>query len=452
MGFFGDTQNESRTQNHLEGAKKEWNRLRDAYYGNEAEGIAQDPSLQIGDMVVGDPYTTDPRMQRAYQAGAQQQANTSKWLSPEDAAALGMQAGSTAWMDGGSSWANEQSAYDALGPSSWSGYQSAYEGMGPSSYAQLGPSAYGDLAYDSGALEGLDASAGYYRNLMTGGSDPIAEADYARRTAQAEASRRANTDAALAQLEQRGQGNANAGLLAELSNQQASVSDQYLAGLGAQAMAAARRDAAAGSAADIAAQRGQGMLAADTARAGGLDQYGMQRAAGQDQYAQARAAGLDTAGAAQAAGLDQYGMQRAGGADTYATSKQNALDDFAMNRMKMADDWANKQYDRYYQNQQFNAGQYEHANDRNMDRQWGAGDANTDLWNQSAYYNNMTAPQSRFDQRGALAAGGANVRLGAASGYGALARDQNATDAMWFNTGKDVLAGAAKKAEDKGYW
>lgn len=421
------TKDQNRSLNHVEGAKAEWNRLRDAYYGNPEEGILADPTIQPGALNF-DPtgMSTESNTLRGYQAGPMQSADLARYLDPASAAAMGIQGQSAAFGDGGSNWAVANSAFDDMGPSSWDGYSSEF--------GNLGPSSFGDLQYDEQALSGMDAASDYYGGLMSTGSDPIAEADFQRRTAAAEASRRANTDAALAQLEQRGQGNANAGLLSELSNQQASVSDQYLAGLDANAMAAARRDSAAGSMANVADMRGRGMLAADTARAGGMDAYGLSRAAGMDQ-----------AGAARAAGQDAYGMNRAQGQDTFAGNRAAGMDAHAQYRMGLADDWAQKQYDNYYENQEFNAGQKQHVSDRNMDRTWGAQDANVDLWNQAATYNTVDRPQVLFDQRGQIATGGGNTRLGAATTYRDIAQQQDEKAQKLIETGKQVAGAAAKK-------
>jgi len=233
--------------------------------------------------VTYDPTNTDPNMLHAYEAGPKQTAVQEGFLTPEQAAAKGLQADSMAMWSGPSAWEGDQSAFSSRAPSAWDDYSSAY--------GDLGPSTYGDLAYDPGARSRMEQAGDYFGNLSSTGNDPIAEADFQRRTAAAEASRKANTDAALAAEEAKGMGSGSGRLLAELSNQQASVGDQYLAGLDANAMAAGRRDNAAMQGAGIGQMIGQGQLAADTARAGGMDQYALAQAQGQDVAGAARAAG-----------------------------------------------------------------------------------------------------------------------------------------------------------------
>lgn len=126
-----------------------------------------------------------------------------------------------------------------------------------------------DSAFDAMPGEGRGAqlrSLDYFENLARGGEDAVAEADYARRTAQAEQRRRANTEAALQQAEMRGMGAGGGGALtAALSSAQGQATDQYGAGLEAAAQTQQRRDAAAGAAGNLGgAVQGQDL---ETARA-----------------------------------------------------------------------------------------------------------------------------------------------------------------------------------------
>lgn len=417
--FSGGAGDRGRAASNSKKARQEWEEFQKRYQSGEF-----DPG-ELG--MTYDQTSTAPGQFHAYDPGQLQQANTARYLDPAKASELGIRTGTAAMDDGGSWWAGDESAFSGMEPSAWDSYGSEF--------GNLGPSAYGDLAYDEQALSGLDQAGDYYGGLMTSGSDPIAEADFQRRTAAAESSRRANTDAALAQLEQRGQGNANAGLLAELSNQQASVSDQYLAGLDANAMAAARRDSAAGSMADVSQARGAGMLAADTARAGGMDSF-----------AQNRAAGMDAAGASRAAGQDAYGMGRAQGQDAFTGAQNTGLDSFAQNRMQMVDDWNRGMIDDYYGNAEFNAGQQQHSNDRNMDRQWGASDANTDMYNNAQYYNSVTRPGQQFNQGMAVTGGVSNANMGVANTYGQNAQGSAEGSFKLFDTAINAGGAAAKKA------
>lgn len=154
---------------------------------------------------------------------------------------------------------------------------------GPSAYDDIG-SAYEDLDVNRLGRGYMNRAAGYFEGLTKDPIDAIAEADYARRQADAEQMRRANTEAAMRELEARGQGGGGQQLLAELSNQQASVGDQYQAGLDVNAQSQARRDAAAGTAGEI----GRNLWGEDARQAEA-------RASGMDVFTTNRAAGLDTA-------------------------------------------------------------------------------------------------------------------------------------------------------------
>jgi cell division septum initiation protein DivIVA len=75
-------------------------------------------------------------------------------------------------------------------------------------------------------------------------------------------------------------------LLAQLTGAQGSAGDTYQAGLDRAAMGAARRDAAAQAAGNMAATLGNEQGSIDTNRASGLDAYGNAGAQGKDAYSQ----------------------------------------------------------------------------------------------------------------------------------------------------------------------
>jgi len=196
----------------------------------------------------------------------------------------------------------------SLGPgeSAWAGQESAFSQLGPSAFATAGPSAYEGVQFDPEALAAMGQSSGYFGDVMQSGTDAQAEAEYARRQQQAEQLRRANTEAALAQLDMSGQGGMGSQMLAELSNQQAMVGDVYQAGLDTNAFAQQRRDSAAGSRADIAERMGRGQLDADALRAAGVDEYTIAQLTGEDRFAADTAAGVDAFTGDQAAGVDAF--------------------------------------------------------------------------------------------------------------------------------------------------
>jgi hypothetical protein len=399
-------------------AAQQWEDFKTQYQA----GLYDSPELSVTNV----SSNTGPGVLHTYDTGPMQEAVQTDFLDPGQASAAGLQGDSQyKWM-GPSSWEGASSAYDAMGPSSWDSYSSEY--------GNLGPSAYGDLSYSNDALSRMGGAADYFANLSSGGPDAQAEADFARRTGAAEASRRANTDAALRDLETRGQGNANAGLLAELSNQQASVSDQYQAGLDANALAQARRDNAAGQGANIAGQMGNAQLTADEARARGLDTYSMQRAGG-----------MDTAAARRAAGQDAYGFNQAAGQDTFAGNQNNALDTYANNQAQGMDSWANQRYGEYYGNQEANAGRAQATSDRNTDRAWGTMDANTDMGNNATMYN-ANLPQQQFNNMSQITSGAANAYGGVANTYGNNAQGSANAVNQWFDRAANVAQAAGKKA------
>jgi hypothetical protein len=250
------------------------------------------------------------------------------------------------------------------GKSSWDGASSAYDGLS---------SAWDDYAPDqTGRKQQLDAS-GYFRRAMDGGMDAQAEADYARRSASADQQRRSQSEAALSQLEQRGQGGGSEGLLAELVNNQGAAANKYQASLDAAAMGQARRDNAA---AQYAAFGGQ--------------MYG------QD---------LDSA-ARQAQGRDAFGTTRAAGQDAFATNKNNATDLWDTGVRNYGLDIAK------YNRDAANA-----AEKANTERIWGVDDRNTDLQNQVGQYKAVGQPQAELQNKLAVQGGKTGAYGGAAQIY-----------------------------------
>lgn len=146
----------------------------------------------------------------------------------------------------------------------------------PGSTAQWtdgGSSNFDNLSFDQSSLDSQKKAEDYFANLANGGTDAVAEAEYARREQQAEQARRAATEGALAQLETQGRGGSGASLLASLNAGRGQATDQYQAGLDANAIAQARRDNAQVQSANVASTRGNNVLAADQAKATGQDAW-----------------------------------------------------------------------------------------------------------------------------------------------------------------------------------
>lgn len=282
----------------------------------------------------------------------------------------------------------EKQLYFDPGDSEFANIGSEYEGL-ESSYSGLPGSAYSDLKFSDEALAGMGGSEDYFADLMTDGRDAIADADYARRQAQAEQARRSHTDAALRDAEMRGQGGASDRLLAELSGTQAMAGDLYQAGMDANALSQARRDSAAGTRADIAERMGARSFDADATRAAGMDAYGFNQAAGQDAFA----------------------LNRAGGQDAFNTNRAGAMDD-----------WTTEKWDDFYDLQDWNTNELSGVNRANWDRTNSISDADVDKQNELTQWNTVGAPNQAYNwEQGALsgrtnAAGGfANTSLQAGS-------------------------------------
>lgn len=183
-------------------------------------------------------------------------------------------------------WGEDVVPYEVGGPLELKGFDAV--SAGPSEWEDL-QSAWEDLNVDKTGRGRLNRMGGYFEGLTKDPIDAIAEADYARRQADAEQMRRANTEAAMRELEARGMGGGGQQLLAELSNQQASVGDQYQAGLDVNAAAQARRDFAAGKAGEL----GMNLWGEDARQAEA-------KAAGRDRFAGERATGVDARSEADA--------------------------------------------------------------------------------------------------------------------------------------------------------
>lgn len=378
-------------------------------------------NLQSGtlnvDQTPGDPFDDTQGTLRTYGfQDPREGAVREDFLDPNEAAAQGLQGMSAfdpRFADGGSAFADNVSAFNSRDPSAFGDMSSAF----------------GDVSYDQDALSRMRGGGDYFENLSSGGTDPIADAQMARRVAEAEGSRRANTDAALAAEEARGAGSGSGRLLAELSNQQASVGDQYLAGLDANAMAAARRDMAAGRGAEIGQMIGSEQRALDTARA----------------------QGLDTNATARAQGLDTYSDQNATGLDRYGVATDSGMDDFAQGRMQGMDDWAQGQYQNYYGVSGNNADRQQGVNTRNTARGQSVADSNVDIWNNAANYNTVDRPQTAFQQNYDMTQGHSNADIGGAGiqQHAGDEKSRKATETFdkWHKEVKDgvkaIVGGAA---------
>jgi hypothetical protein len=292
-----------------------------------------------------------------------------------------------------SAWQGTGSAFDNIDPSNWQGEKSAFSGMAPS--------AASGLAYDPNAAAGQRASANYFQGLTTTGHDPIAEADYQRRTMQAEQGRKASTDAALQAMELKGQGNAGGALAARTGGIQDEANARYQAGLDATAAGAARRDTAATAGAGINATlaQGEGQMATNKAQL-------------MDAYKSMVARGIDANAALRATGLDKRDVEVAAGQDTMSANRFAGMD----------------------ANTQANAGRQQNVNNANWGRQNTVNDTNTGLWNQTQNFNKVTAPQARFENEKSVTQG----LTGARQGYGSALTGAAAAPA---NTGfQDALA------------
>ncbi len=262
----------------------------------------------------------------------------------------------------------------------YSGVTNAFEGM-TSAYKDLPPSAFEgtqsaatDMAYDPQALAGQRGAADYFAELGKTGTDPIAEADYARKKAEAEQGRKANTDAALQALEMRGQGNAGGQLTARMSGLQGTANSEYQSGLDYAAMKAGRRDAATAQGANIQHTIGTDLEKTAADKAAAIDKYDFYKLSGMADRAAKKAAGLDAFDVNAATQTNAFGMNKASGESGRQLSQAQTMD-------------AYRQHAKDVQHGDTLTG-------------WGRGnqvsDANTELGNQTSTFNSVTAPQTRF--------------------------------------------------------
>jgi hypothetical protein len=292
--------------------------------------------------------------------------------------------------------------------SAMQGETSAYDELGKSAFDVMDASVFKDLGFDPNRM---GESQDYFSSVMQDPVDDIAEADYARRQAQAEQLRRSHSEAALAEQEMRGQGGAGDRILSELSGNQAMAGDMYQAGLDANAVGQQRRDSAAGAFGDISERIARGHLAADTSRASGLDAFGANRAAG----------------------IDAYGTNVASGQDAFTANSAGALDD-----------WANQRYEDYYGVGERNADRGTEAAYENWTRSNTVSDANTDAANDTTRWNKIDAPQQYFGNLGAITAGQSGQLADLANWQ---AKEPDEGEEAWKNLGKVAkVGGKAVKA------
>lgn len=416
----GGAGDRGRAASNSKNATREWQKLQEWYAQNGGP-------TQFG--VTNDPFNQDTNTLHTLGQGPNEQAVSEKFLRPEDAAAAGLRPGSAFDFEGGSNFYDDRSAFDSRDPSAFGGLESEFSGMGPSAYEGIG--------YSDDALGRMEAGGDYFANLSSGGSDPIAEAQYARKVAEAEGSRKANTDAALAAEEARGAGSGSGRLLAELSNQQASVGDQYLAGMDANALAASRRDNAAGEGARIGQMIGSEQAQFDTARAGGLDTDARGRAVGADTFALGTAQGQDT-----------YSNTTAAGQDSAQTARSQGMDDWSQSTAAGQDDWAQNRYNDYYGTSERNAGYQQNTNQRNIDHRRQTDATNNDLLNNAAMYNSGQRQQDIQNRMG-ITSGVAGGYQGTAGVYQQNSQGGHLGPRDLFQAGANVAAASAGKPPTK---
>lgn len=109
----------------------------------------------------------------------------------------------------------------------------------------------GDSRFSNNA--DLQFATDHFRNIVQGGEDAAANAEWMKRKRQAEQAARAQREASAAALDVRGLGGSGTELLADMAGQQAMTEAQFMGGLGAAAMEQGRRDQAAGAVYDMGA-------------------------------------------------------------------------------------------------------------------------------------------------------------------------------------------------------
>lgn len=302
--------------------------------------------------------------------------------------------------------------YAGLG-NAFEGKTSAWGGLPGSAFEGTQSAATG-LEYDPQALAGQRSAASYFGDLGRSGTDPIAEADYARKVAEAEQHRKGNTDAALQALEMRGEGNAGGQLNARLGGLQDTANSEYQSGLDFAAMKAGRRDAATAQGAGINASIG-----------GQLEKTAMDRAAAEDKYNFYKLSGIDDVAAKKASGLDQFELNAASGTNQFGVNKAAGQASFGLGKSGQQDAYALHAHDVAHQD---TLAGWERGNSVN--------DTNTGLGNQTATFNKVTAPQQVFGNQVTKTAG----VTGALAGQGAAA---NAAEGQLIGNMKAVAGGIA---------
>ncbi len=315
-----------------------------------------------------------------YDVGTPQTAEQTDWLTPGNAAAQGLASGSTFKGRSGPG----SSSFAGLDPSAYTGMKSAFNG---------GHSEARDLQYDPTSLAGIRSGADYFKDLSKTGTDAISEADYAKKAALAEQSRKANTLAGLQQAEMRGQGNAGGALSVFSEGAQGAAGDRYAAGMQQAADAASRRDFAAGKGAELSHTAGADIAQSDQARAAAMDKY--------DQF---KRAGLDDFAAKKASGLDQFATDVAAGKDAYTLDAGKAIDT-----------WNDQRFKDFYGVAKDNTAIRQGVNDNNFNRTNTVNDANVDKQSQTNYANKVEFPQQKF-QNDVVQHGGVSSALQGSAG------------------------------------
>lgn len=112
-------------------------------------------------------------------------------------------------------------------------------------FDEMDPSKWSD---ENSAMHG---SLDYMRNVMNGGEDAAANAEWNKRKAEAEQLSRANREASMKAMEVQGMAGSGNELLSDLEGQGQLTQSLFNTGLGAAGMEQGRRDAAAGAAYDM---------------------------------------------------------------------------------------------------------------------------------------------------------------------------------------------------------
>lgn len=127
---------------------------------------------------------------------------------------------------------------------------------------------------DPRTLEAQNQALDHFQMVMEGdGWDPVSEAAYQRRVAEAEVRRRGQAQAVMREQELQGLGGSGMDVMAQLMTGQSSASDQYLAALDAAALQANRMDTAGTQLGSLGGQMRSQEFGEHAARAGALDSW-----------------------------------------------------------------------------------------------------------------------------------------------------------------------------------